>query len=339
MFPNDPAQAGRHHAKVVSSLNARPDLRTLAKNPVMLTALLVVDWHEAQLPEQRAELYESVVKWLSASRADRSGRADASRCVALLGELALAMQTDEEGRRTRVTTRWAAERVARHFREHDREAERLAEAERFLEEEEVDSGIVVSAGSKLEFSHLTFQEYLAAMSLAGLPDAEQHRILFANAERIHDPEWRELMRLFAGVLHRQGVSKVDALVDAVLSRNDGSLVSRARAVGPRGHAHSRSASVPLRAAARELGSAPGIRPRDVRGGGLRKRSMLRSASRSPRHSATSGIRGFTTWTGSRSQGPLFGWGHRAAHAIGATSIPTASRTSLHLMRSACLRSR
>jgi hypothetical protein len=47
----------------------------MVRNPVMLTALAVVHWNERRLPEQRAELYESIITWLSRSREQRPGRA------------------------------------------------------------------------------------------------------------------------------------------------------------------------------------------------------------------------------------------------------------------------
>jgi 3',5'-cyclic AMP phosphodiesterase CpdA len=49
-------------------------IRVMAKTPVMLTALAVVHWNENRLPEQRAELYESVLTWLFRSREEKEGR-------------------------------------------------------------------------------------------------------------------------------------------------------------------------------------------------------------------------------------------------------------------------
>ena len=51
----------------------------------------------------------------------------------------------------------------------------LARAERFVDEEEVDSGIVVGRGPDVVFWHLTFQEFLAAKAIASRLDAHQRR--------------------------------------------------------------------------------------------------------------------------------------------------------------------
>ena len=74
----------------------------MARTPVMLTALAVVHWNERRLPEQRADLYQSIITWLSRARQQRPGRQSAERTVLLLQELALAMQDDAAAGRVRV---------------------------------------------------------------------------------------------------------------------------------------------------------------------------------------------------------------------------------------------
>jgi len=208
LFVESPALAERHRRELVEAVGSRPAIRRMARNPVMLTALAVLQWNNKRLPEQRAELYESIITWLSRSRENRPGRATAERCVELLQELAKSMQDHPDGRQVQVARRWAAEALAPRFGD-------VNEAERFLKEEEADSGIVVSRGSDIRFWHLTFEEYLAARAIAGLKDTEQHRLLLASG-KAYLPEWREVVLLLAGVLHQQGTAKVDAFFSAVL---------------------------------------------------------------------------------------------------------------------------
>ena len=61
---------------------------------------------------------------------------------------------------TGFTGRLAAEKLAAKFDDS------VQDAERFLDEEEVDSGIIVGRGNEVSFWHLTFQEYLAAETIA-----------------------------------------------------------------------------------------------------------------------------------------------------------------------------
>ncbi len=223
----------KHCSELLLALQARPEIRRLARNPVMLTALAVVHWNERRLPEQRADLYESIIRWLSRSREQRPGRVTADYTVVLLQELALAMQNHPEGMRTEVPKRWAAEEIAREWTRGQVDKEAISRAEHFLEDEELDSGIVVRRGNQVQYWHRTFQEFLAARALAARPEAEQHRLLWGPPAKLYLPEWREVVLLFAGILHEQGRAKVDNLVKAMLDKagSRAPLAEQARCAG------------------------------------------------------------------------------------------------------------
>jgi hypothetical protein len=149
----------------------------------------------------------------------------------LLQQLALAMQNAPKGRAVQVSKGWAADALAPHFREVA-ESERKQRAQDFLEQEEVDSGIIVSRATEIAFRHLTFQEFLAAKAVAGMPDAAQQDLLLAE-RTIYKPEWREVALLLGGVLYRQGQEKVDGLISAVLEKMGGraTLLRKAHCAG------------------------------------------------------------------------------------------------------------
>jgi hypothetical protein len=216
LFPESAPAAQHHLAELTEALRSIAEIRRMARNPVMLTALAVVHWNERRLPEQRADLYESVLNWLARSREKREGRQPADRCLALLQQLALAMQTQPEGRVLQVSIGRAADILAPQF-DAAPEPRRRHMAQEFVEQEEVDSGIIVSRGSETRFWHLTFQEYLAARATAGLADKAQQNLLLMAA-RIYKPEWREVALLLGGVLHKQGKDKMDGLVSAILEQ-------------------------------------------------------------------------------------------------------------------------
>ncbi len=243
LYPESTEEADAHRAELSAALQSRPEIRRLARNPVMLTALAVVHWNERRLPEQRADLYDSILHWLARSREQRPGRPSAERCLALLQEIALYMQAFPVGRQVQIPRRLAAEEaLAVEFGERAGERRTAPEApsrhaieraERFLDEEELDSGIVVGRGNLVSFWHLTFQEYLAARAIAGRPDPEQARLLFDPAPRFYRPEWREVVLLLAGVLHQQGRPKVDGLFRLALDRlgPKPALADQARSAG------------------------------------------------------------------------------------------------------------
>ena len=215
LFPENARAADLHLAELTEAMRSSAEIRRMAQNPVILTALAVVHWNERRLPEQRADLYESVLNWLARSRERRAGRPPADRCLALLQRLALAMQDEPEGRLMQLSRERAAEVLAPEF-DCAQETSRHRMARQFVEQEEADSGIIVSRGGDTRFWHLTFQEYLAARAIAGLGEKAQLELLL-TAGRIYKPEWREMVLLLSGVLYRQGKDKVDGLLSAILT--------------------------------------------------------------------------------------------------------------------------
>jgi len=231
LFPESEEKAQRHLRELAEALRSTLEIRRMARNPVMLTALAVVHWNEKRIPEQRADLYSSILIWLSRAREKRPGREPAERCLTLLEHLALGMQNQPQGRLVQISKGEAADMLAAQFRAEN-DAERRQRAQDFIAQEEVDSGIIVSRGSELRFWHLTFQEYLAAKAIAGLVDRDQDTLLLTGNE-IYLQEWREAALLVAGVLRESGVPRVDRLVTEILNRlgERASLAERARCVG------------------------------------------------------------------------------------------------------------
>ncbi|MCY2963761.1 MAG: SUMF1/EgtB/PvdO family nonheme iron enzyme, partial [Planctomycetota bacterium] len=236
VFPKEEQEGKRHYRELLGALRARPEIRRMARTPVMLTALAVVHWGRKRLPEQRAELYECVLRWLTEAKQDKPGRESPLRVFDLLRELALGMQLHPAGVQRQVTLREGAELIAGEFRKGPKEVsekDAIAAAERFLIDQELDSGILVGRGGNIEFWHRTFQEYLVASAIAARGEAEQETLLFTPTPRLYQPEWREVMPLLAGVLRQQGARKIELLF-ATLLRTLGpaaALPEEARCVG------------------------------------------------------------------------------------------------------------
>ncbi len=230
LLSSSPTEVEPYFEELRAAVGGTPEIRRMARNPVMLTALAVVHRQEKQLPEQRADLYESIVDWLAKARKLKQGRPLPERCIGLLQTLALAMQDHPKGRQRQVTRDWAARAIAPAFREIPKE-DRVERAERFLQEEELDSGLVVGRGEReLQFWHLTFQEYLAARALAVRDDRRRE---FLSGAQLYQPEWREVALLLAGVLYHRGQEGVDAMVATILDRlgKRPSLADQARVAG------------------------------------------------------------------------------------------------------------
>ena len=208
------------------ALDHRPEIREMAANPVMLTALAVLQHNDQRLPEHRVQLYESIVEWLAAAREHKEGRMEANRCLEVMRRLALHMQDAPGGERlVQINRRAAAEFIDREF------GGGIEKNEALLEQETEDSGIISPAGADLKFWHLSFQEYLAAREIASLPDDQQFERVKAGG-KLYRPEWRETMRLLGAVLRLQGEAKIERLIQAVLGavRPDSPLPEQAPCV-------------------------------------------------------------------------------------------------------------
>jgi len=55
-FPDSATQRKQHRAEMAEAVRGSAEIRRLARNPVMLTALAVGHWNKKRLPEQCADL-------------------------------------------------------------------------------------------------------------------------------------------------------------------------------------------------------------------------------------------------------------------------------------------
>ncbi len=213
-------RAEDYRRELQAQINAHPNIGPLTESPLMLTMLAVVHWSRKRMPEQRVELYEAAVDYLLESRREQSPFPATLRREALQA-LALRMFEDAEGVQRSLGRREAAAAAAPAL------DVTLDEAEAYLEGESLHSGLLVSrTDGEVEFWHLTFQEYLAAVDLAWSEDAWS-----ALAPHLFDDRWAEVVLLFAGWLRwRHGQRPVKRLIERVLATGS-DLPGRARAVG------------------------------------------------------------------------------------------------------------
>ena len=193
------------------ALRSRREIREMAANPVMLTALAVLQHNDQRLPEHRVDLYGSILNWLAAAREHVEGRPPAEKCIESMRKLALHMQDSPAGRLAQINKRAAAEFLAPEL------GVTADASEILLEKETGDSGIVSSVGTDLKFWHLSFQEYLAAREIAGFSDRQQIERVVGSG-KLYRPEWRETMGLLGAYLRKQGEQKIEGLFESILGQ-------------------------------------------------------------------------------------------------------------------------
>ena len=193
LYPENPTEAARYAQELLAQVNAHPEIRnSVATTPVMLTALAAIHYNERRLPDDRADLYKSILYWLAGSRERKPGRRRDKECIKLLALLAFGMQTHAGGRLAQAERSVAATLLESKIPDRHTAIE-------FLEEEELDSGILLSRGSNVEFLHLSFQEYLAATHMEGLREQDCAAVVLQGHHR-YSPEWRAFISFFAAAL-------------------------------------------------------------------------------------------------------------------------------------------
>jgi HEAT repeat protein len=207
--PEAEIRAAAHAEKLVSAIKSHPAVQKLAANPLLLTMLTLIHRQGARLPRHRVDLYRLCVETLAETwnlARSLSGRPinlylgerrlDADLVGRILAPLALWMHKTQPGG---LAMRDALEaQIVTWFREQEGTAKEEAKAlaHDFLELIREQSGLLIERGlDQFAFMHLTFQEYLAARCVAGGRDP-----FFLIKPHLHDPHWREVILLTAGLL-------------------------------------------------------------------------------------------------------------------------------------------
>ncbi|WP_437275747.1 NACHT domain-containing protein [Sorangium sp. So ce375] len=170
-------------------------IEKLAQTPLLCSVICVVHRFLGQrIPERRVALYEAITnvllyEWDRAKFADGAaiGKLDAHAKRALLARLALSMH---KARVAELPADEVVKRLAAHLPDLGRPEE---EAEAIVAEIRDRNGVLVEGvPGSFAFSHLTFQEYLAAMELV---NAHAYDELLRNYKA---KWWHEVIVLSAG---------------------------------------------------------------------------------------------------------------------------------------------
>lgn len=191
--------------RLLTAIRAAQGVRDLAGNPLLLGVLALVHRRNVTLPQRRSELYDECTQQLLGFWDQVQGRevsnSDFSR--------------DDKRYLLQPLARWFHERgaagitadqatvvdelqrlIVRLFGDAPVEAGRRAKE--FLRDIQERAGLLLEREDGLfAFSHLTFQEYLAARAISEEEEDKQQDIVL---QHLHDPWWREVTLLLAGHL-------------------------------------------------------------------------------------------------------------------------------------------
>ena len=213
-------QAKTASDKLIAAIKSNARVRELAVNPLLLTVIALVQRYRAQLPERRTELYEEAIevllgKWDEAKGLDSKTQVvgyelDAKERRSMLEPVALWMM---EQRLREIEAEELRQQLGERFYPLLGDWRKTGQAvDVFLRLIRERSGLLVERGQGIyTFSHLTFQEYLAARAVADREDYVAYTLA-----RVGDSWWREVVLLEAGYLSTQGKRRATELIQAVL---------------------------------------------------------------------------------------------------------------------------
>ncbi len=208
--------------RLIEKIEHTPRLNQLATNPMLLSLIVLVHSLKVELPEERLLLYRDCVEILTESwqqfkreelglKREEREELTLNQKLILLRELAFAMQQrrKDEGSLALIPKDEARDIIARKLPDFlsgasaDNEATKKAAfeaAEAWIASIQGESGMLVEQGLDedgeplIGFSHLTFQEYLAAVAIYEEPDYQS--LLWRD---LLQPAWQEVVLLYAAL--------------------------------------------------------------------------------------------------------------------------------------------
>ncbi len=216
---NEPADEARREGeadgqKIVKQFEGHRYIRNLGRNPLMLSAICLVNYFEGgQLPDDRALLYKLCVEGLLHHWDQRRGiRSEFGfeEKLRVCREVALAMQADDRAE-------YETDKVRAVFAEVLGDGDR---ATKLLEHIRYRTGLLVERRPEVfAFAHLTFQEYLAARAVH---EGNRRGIEADSLPDEHDDgRWEEVIPLYCGVAPAPAAREmIERLID---QPNSGSL--------------------------------------------------------------------------------------------------------------------
>jgi hypothetical protein len=192
-------EAEKAATDLINQLAQNPAINELASNPLLVT--IVATLHETfeSLPNQRVKFYQKIFSLLLE---DRPKRRETKLTLATAEDNQAVLEVVASKLLDMNTTQFTLKQGAEWIREKlvRLNADPKLTPKKFFWEIQHIAGLLAGGESDLyQFSHKTFQEYLAAVALK----EQEPRII----EQLHNPNWEEVVCFFAALTNANGLVK------------------------------------------------------------------------------------------------------------------------------------
>ncbi len=194
--------------KLQQTFNDKPRIRTLATNPFLLSMICYTFERggKTELIERRSQLYKNCTRYLLERRYDPESehgqRFDYDQALEILKDVSLRFFLWQEAD-------FAADHVNVIGR-HNPTAVVLGKTEEFLDQLQCKTGLIQRIKEGYTFVHRSLWEYFTALAML---DKKRDFVIRQAA----NPDWEEVVRLYAGLLSRN--EDVKALVNGLWTIN------------------------------------------------------------------------------------------------------------------------
>ncbi|EAZ94216.1 hypothetical protein CY0110_10087 [Crocosphaera chwakensis CCY0110] len=185
-------EAQENAADLCKQLFANLAFNDLARNPLLITMIAVTHRSEKTLPTEREELYRKITDLLLSTRPYHKNTLltlTAKNNKIILQVLAFCLMEVEE---TTFTPKQGIQWIESTLKDCCSENQSLTGHKFFTEMLEITGLLQERELDTYEFSHLTFQEYFAALHLKDLGQKGQEKII----ERLENQKWEEVIYFY-----------------------------------------------------------------------------------------------------------------------------------------------
>jgi TIR domain/NACHT domain len=222
-YGEDLAQVDSAAVRFRKALDRSPEARAMARTALLLTMMLLIS-RTQPLPDKRHQLYEACIENLLTAPREREGALllpeqwrpeDRDERLRVVAALAFGAQVQSYGDRDRRAIVRTWDELAALLPDGWLAGRRAG----FLAWLAGPAGLLTDqADGTLTFTHLSFQEYLAAWFLNSTLEGSDRITEFQRHGEVID--WWETLRLWAALIERANPARLDSVLGALLDRHE-----------------------------------------------------------------------------------------------------------------------